>query len=163
MLSHAPAYIFNNIANHEGCGVGIFTASEKIVVFPEFLDLADTPACRDRCDGECGPTCTFDGRKFEDIAGVTSTRSVVLEDNVLCTAYDPYSHYDNILVHEFAHSVESYGLSNSDQNQLTQAYDNAREQSLWRLSSYAMGNQAEYFGEGTGAFFLVNMQDTTGG
>lgn len=46
MLSHAPAYIFNNIANHEGCGVGIFTASEKIVVFPEFFDLADTPACR---------------------------------------------------------------------------------------------------------------------
>ncbi|XP_025083440.1 uncharacterized protein LOC112557662 [Pomacea canaliculata] len=162
MLAHSPPYIFNNIAGHDGAGVGIFT-SEKLVIFPEFSNLADTPACKGRCDGSCAHTCTFDGRKFEDIAGVTSTRSVVLQDNVLCTARDPYNHHDNIVVHEFAHGVERFGLSAAEKNQLTTAYNNAKAHSLWTTSSYAMANQAEYFGEGTGAFFLVNMQSTTGG
>ena len=41
------------------------------------------------------------------------------------------------------------------------AYNNAKSRGLWRADTYAMANSAEYFGEGTGAYFLVNLQ--TGG
>ena len=62
----------------------------------------------DKCDGSCKHTCTFDGRKYDSIAGLTNTRAVVLEDNVLCNSHDPYGHKENILVHEFAHLVDRY-------------------------------------------------------
>ncbi|KAK7093567.1 uncharacterized protein [Littorina saxatilis] len=163
MMRHSPSHIFSNIAHHSGAGLGVFTAQEKIVVFPEFYHLKDTAACHGRCDGSCKHTCTFDGRKYENIAGVTSTRAVVLIDNVLCNTHDPYHHHDNILVHEFGHCVERSGLSSTEKNQVTAAYNNAKAHHLWTSSSYAMANHAEYFAEGTGAFFLVNMQSSTGG
>lgn len=45
MLRHAPAHIFNNLANHPNTGVGVFSSAEKIVVYPEYQYLADYPAC----------------------------------------------------------------------------------------------------------------------
>ena len=45
--------------------------------------------------------------------------------------------------------------------QKDRAYNNAKSRALWRADTYAMANSAEYFGEGTGAYFLVNLQ--TGG
>ena len=45
--------------------------------------------------------------------------------------------------------------------QKERAYNNAKSRALWRADTYAMANSAEYFGEGTGAYFFVNLQ--TGG
>jgi len=61
-----------------------------------------------RCSGSCARTCTLDGRKYDSLAGLTNSRSVVLDDNVLCNSRDPYRHQENILVHEFAHQVHRY-------------------------------------------------------
>ncbi|KAK7486169.1 hypothetical protein BaRGS_00022635 [Batillaria attramentaria] len=163
MLRHSPSHIFTNIANHPGSGVGVFTLAEKITVFPECYHLADTPACKGRCDGSCSHTCTFDGRKYETLSGVTNSKSIVAVENVLCASRDPYHHHDNILVHEFAHTVNRLGMSSSEKSQLTAAYNHAKAHHLWRDGSYAMATQGEYFAEGTGAFFLVNLQSTTGG
>ena len=71
-----------------------------------------------RCDGSCSRTCTFDGRKYASIGGVTASLSLVLLDNVMCTASDPYHHHDNILVHEFAHTVDKYGLTSAEKQQV---------------------------------------------
>lgn len=57
------------------------------------------------CNGTCSHTCTFDGRKYASIAGLTNSRSVVLEDNILCNDKDPYNRKESICVHEFAHQV----------------------------------------------------------
>ncbi|KAL8589360.1 hypothetical protein ACOMHN_021512 [Nucella lapillus] len=160
MMKYVPDHIFNNIANSQG-GAGIFTASESVTVFPDFAHLADTPTCHNRCDGGCKNTFTFDGRKLATLGGVTSTLSLVLDANVMCTASDPYHHHDNILVHDFAHMVNREGMSHSEKAQNTANFNNAKSHSLWNLQTYAMANAAEYFGEASGAFFLVNMQ--TGG
>lgn len=61
-----------------------------------------------KCDGSCRHTCTFDGRKYDSIAGLSNRWSVVLGDNVLCNSHDPYGDRENILVHEFAHQVNRY-------------------------------------------------------
>ncbi|PVD35562.1 hypothetical protein C0Q70_02525 [Pomacea canaliculata] len=163
MLRHAPAHIFNNLANHPNTGVGVFSSAEKIVVYPEYQYLADYPACYGRCDGSCSQTCTFDGRKYETLAGVGGDRALVSEENVMCTATDPYYHRDNIVVHEFAHTLERIGLNANEKAQVIQAYNNARSRSLWVLSSYAMTSHEEYFAEATGSFFRVNLQDSSGG
>jgi len=162
-LRYSPAVVYDNIAKYPGAGLGVFTAREKISIFPEYASQRDTPACKGRCDGPCRPTCLWDGRKIDSLAGVTGTRAVVLIDNVLCLQTDPYLHHDNILVHEFAHCVEKCGLTDKMKQEVIDAYENARKHAYWRLDSYAMANHAEYFAEATGAFFLVNMQSTTGG
>ena len=63
-----------------------------------------------RCDGECRPTCTGDGRKWDTVAGAGGVRAVCVEDNILCNARDPYRGANNIMVHEFAHTIHMYGL-----------------------------------------------------
>ena len=66
---------------------------------------------RGRCDGECKVTCTGDGRKLcTGTYGMASIRATVDEENVLCTNRDPYHKKQNILVHEFSHTVMFYGL-----------------------------------------------------
>ncbi|XP_025083492.1 uncharacterized protein LOC112557709 [Pomacea canaliculata] len=154
------SHIFDNLANHPNAGVGVFTSAEKLIVYPEFQYLADTPACKGTCAGACRHTCSFDGRKYENEPGAASTRAVVSEDNVLCTANDPYYRTNNILVHEFAHTLKMIGLNDSEKAQLTRAYNNAKRMKLWRMDSYSMSDEDEYFAEGTGAFFLVNPQST---
>ncbi|KAK3586223.1 hypothetical protein CHS0354_003296 [Potamilus streckersoni] len=56
-------------------------------------------------------SCTFDGRKYSTLAGTGGIRTVVVDDNVLCNSNDPYNHQSNILVHEFSHTIHTYGLS----------------------------------------------------
>lgn len=62
------------------------------------------------CYGGCAHTCTTDNppRKYSTLAGLTNSRSVVLDDNLLCNAHDPYAHKENVLVHEFSHLVKLY-------------------------------------------------------
>ena len=63
-----------------------------------------------RCDGECAVTCTSDGRKYDDLAGVGGVRATCVDDNFMCLATDPYYNTFSVLVHEWAHTVHQYGL-----------------------------------------------------
>jgi hypothetical protein len=47
MLKDGPAYIWNNIAAHSE-GLGVFTAPEKITIFPQNANLADRTECHGR-------------------------------------------------------------------------------------------------------------------
>ena len=62
------------------------------------------------CKGICSGYCTGDGRPYDSLAGLGGPRTVVLDDNVMCTKNDPYDGKNNILVHEFAHTVHRFGL-----------------------------------------------------
>jgi len=156
MMRHSDSQVFNRIANSEG-GVGIFTPAETLTVYPEFSN-SDIPGCGDRCDGVCSSACTTDGRPYKSLAGVTSTLSLVITNNIMCEHDEPYHHRDNVLIHEFAHSVDRFGFSQAQHTANTAAYNNAKARHLWLLGVYSMSNTAEYFAEATGAYFLVNMQ-----
>ncbi|KAL8570752.1 hypothetical protein ACOMHN_006902 [Nucella lapillus] len=107
MLRNAPPQILANLVSHNS-GIGIFREAEKMMVFPEYAALRDTPQCRGRCDGACSQTCTFDGRKWETVGGTGGSMAVVEEENVMCYNTDPYHKHDNIGVHEFAHAIDGY-------------------------------------------------------
>ncbi|XP_059149606.1 uncharacterized protein LOC131936572 [Physella acuta] len=162
MTRYMPLNIFINLCTQ--ASVGIFTAAEKLTVYPEYSNLANGN-CGSSCTGSCQHTCTFDGRKYEDIAGVGGARAVILDDNVLCSPQDPYNHQENILAHEFTHTIQQYALTPTDQAHITQAYNAAKQAQTWNLNSYAMSDDREYFAEAATVFFGVNMYSSlnTGG
>ena len=49
MMKLAPSHVFNGVAQSVS-GVGIFSSSETVTVFPGFTQMADTPACRGQCN-----------------------------------------------------------------------------------------------------------------
>ncbi|XP_071174296.1 uncharacterized protein [Mytilus edulis] len=159
MVKHMPAYIFRAIADN-GSGVGIFSRNEKITVFPENYLLKNKANCGRSCSGSCMSTCTTDGRKLEDLDGVTNTLSAVREDRILCTN-GPDA--ENVLVHEFAHQVYNY-MPDGDHESIKEIYNHAKQHWIWYADSYAMSNPTEYWAEATQAFFHVtNRTDVTGG
>ncbi len=82
------------------------------------------------------------------------------EENLLGYPGDPYS-TENILIHEFAHAVEGYGLSRTDPSfasRLKTAYDKAIEAGLWK-GTYTGQNPDEYWAEGVQDWFDNNRQN----
>lgn len=160
MTKYMPSSIFTKLAS--SASVGVFTRAEKLTVFHEYSSLANGN-CGKNCTGSCKHTCTHDGRKFENLAGVGGTRAVVLDDNVLCTARDPYRKTQNILSHEFTHTIHDHALTSAVKHQITTAYNTAKSHATWVLGSYAMSNDHEYLAEGGSVFFFVNKDKTTSG
>ncbi|KAJ8032265.1 hypothetical protein HOLleu_25746 [Holothuria leucospilota] len=77
------------------------------------------------------------------------------EENVLCLRSDRYR--EDIFLHELAHGVHKIALTTAvpDYNRrLTNAYNSARRQGLWR-NTYADDTVDEYFAEGVQSFFNV--------
>ncbi|CAL1531952.1 unnamed protein product [Lymnaea stagnalis] len=153
MTQYMPDDIFRNVATRSS--LGIFSAHEKLIVFPEYAHLANGD-CGTSCLGSCAHTCSADGRKWENVAGVGGKRAVILEDNILCTPHDPYYHNLNVLVHEYTHTIHANGLGPQALHNITAAYHSAKEAHTWTVPSYAMGNEREYFAVATTVFFAVN-------
>ncbi|XP_064597763.1 uncharacterized protein LOC135464187 [Liolophura sinensis] len=130
-----------------------FTKAEGLTVYPEMSSHTDTPSCHSSCKGSCAHTCISDGRKFSTIGGLTSRRSYVVDDNVLCNSHDAYHKTLNVLSHEFAHQI-MFHLDKYWRERIHKAYNDIHAKGTWKLSSYAMRNQDEYFAEATTAFFL---------
>lgn len=161
MTQHMPASIFSIIARQ--AKIAVFGHGQDITVFPEYAAQRDSPHCHNICTGSCSASCTFDGRKYSTLTGVGGDPCAILEDNILCNERDPYYRTNNILVHEFAHTIHKH-LPSSIRSQITEAYNNARHQGIWTPSSYAMSDEREYWAEGTGSFFRATKQpDRSGG
>jgi hypothetical protein len=82
------------------------------------------------------------------------------EENLLGFPGDPYS-TENILIHEFSHTIHSHGLAdlNPDfETRLKKAYDNARKAGLWE-GTYAATNAAEYWAEAAQSWFDNNRKN----
>ena len=71
------------------------------------------------CLRRCRSQCTRDGRPYSTLAGTGGQRAAVLDDNVLCNSEDPYNSQENILVHEYAHTIKAYGLSSSQKQRVS--------------------------------------------
>jgi len=91
--------------------------------------------------------------------GATDARPAVScgEENLLCFPGDPYVG-ENILVHEFAHTVHEIGLRAVDptfQKRLEAAFALAKDRDCWR-GTYALTNPAEYWAEGVQSWLGCN-------
>ena len=80
------------------------------------------------------------------------------EENLLCLKQDRYFG-ENILVHEFAHTIHlsGQGLSyNQFNSNLSKLYYKARREGLWE-NTYAITNPEEYWAEGIQGYFNTNL------
>ncbi len=81
------------------------------------------------------------------------------EENILCYANDRYKGED-ILLHEFAHTVLIMGVQFSDnnfRNRLTSAYNAALSKGLW-ANTYADDTVDEYWAEGVQDYYNTNIE-----
>ena len=79
------------------------------------------------------------------------------EENLLCFPGDPYA-TENILIHEFAHTIHQIGLAEADptfQARLDEAFAAACREGRWN-KTYARENAAEYWAEGVQSWFCCN-------
>ncbi|MCB1078631.1 MAG: hypothetical protein KDM64_12460, partial [Verrucomicrobiae bacterium] len=82
------------------------------------------------------------------------------EENLLDYPGDPYA-AENILIHEFAHTIHQRGLSVVDpsfQGRLEAAFARAKLKGLWK-GKYAGTNPAEYWAEAVQSWFDCNRQN----
>ena len=82
------------------------------------------------------------------------------EENLLNYADDPYW-TENVLIHEFAHTLHNIGLHKVDpsfDNRLRIAYEASLEAGLWQ-GTYAATNRDEYWAEGTQSWFNSNEEN----
>jgi hypothetical protein len=79
------------------------------------------------------------------------------EENILCFEGDPYDQ-ENILIHEFAHTIQDCGLKTIDKTfdkRLRKAFKTAMKSGLWK-DKYAATNFREYWAEGVQSYFNNN-------
>lgn len=91
--------------------------------------------------------------------GATAARPATscAEENLLELPGDPYAS-ENILVHEFAHTIHEHGMTAVDPSfarRLSAAYANAKATGLW-AGTYAITNENEYWAEATQSWFDTN-------
>ena len=94
--------------------------------------------------------------------GATRVRPAVsfAEENLLCYPGDPYS-TENILIHEFGHTIHEMGLVALDPSfdgRLRAAFKGARESGLWK-GTYAITDHKEYWAEGVQSWFDDNREN----
>ena len=82
------------------------------------------------------------------------------EENLLCYKGDPYTK-ENILIHEFAHTIHQCALDFIDptfDKRLQKTYKSAMEKGLWK-GKYASTNRMEYWAEGVQSWFNDNREN----
>jgi alpha-glucosidase len=82
------------------------------------------------------------------------------EENLLCYPVDRYDD-ENILIHEFAHTIHGIGLRRIDKDfdkRLRQLYKKALAKGLWK-GTYAASNRSEYWAEAVQSYFDSNRQN----
>jgi len=132
--------------------VGILAKSEVTTDLPEFSFLkADTAG------------------KWDELRGVGAEIETPInscaEENILCygEGNDPY-YYEDIVIHEFAHTIHGLGISLVDPNfdaVLNKAFESAKAKGLWK-NTYAGSNPDEYFAEGVQDWFNLNAESIPG-
>jgi alpha-glucosidase len=85
------------------------------------------------------------------------------EENLLKLPDDRYGD-ENILIHEFSHTIHNYGLRRLDDDfndRLKSLYESAMQKGLWK-GTYAAANPEEYWAEGVQSYFDCNARPRRG-
>lgn len=104
---------------------------------------------------------TYWDRRARGLGATPNAQAVSCgEENLLCMPGDPY-HSENILIHEFAHTIHEMGLSRLNptfDSRLKTAYEDAKQKGLW-ARTYAITNRQEYWAEGVQCWFDNNREN----
>ncbi|MEM9613766.1 MAG: hypothetical protein AAGA59_12585 [Actinomycetota bacterium] len=130
-----------------GVRLGVIGATQQVTDMPEYRDLP-----------EVFPDVDWNARARG--LGSTAARPLVSagEENLLCLDGDRYRGED-ILLHEFAHTLHLQGLAIVDpdfDDDLLAAYTAAMAEGIW-VDTYASTNPEEYWAEGVQSYFERNL------
>ncbi len=123
--------------------------SAEISIIAKGESYCDLPEARDLRGKK-----TFDGRDFCKICGgggvIGRPITAICEDNLLKTPNDPYSGKEDILTHEFAHTMHILGMNEVDKKSITTLYLAARKKGIFAKNlygdpAYMMANEEEFF------------------
>ena len=135
----------------------LLTKHVKIAIIGSREQTTDIPEYR--ALNQLFPDTDWDRRTRGVSATTLIPVSSCAEENLLCFENDPYKGED-ILVHEFAHTIHTMGLRYLDTDfdkTLQSIYRKAKREGLWE-HTYAMTNYIEYFAEGVQSWFNVNRE-----
>lgn len=149
-LAHAflgPDPVLTRAVLDSGVRLGVIGADQQVTDMPEYRDLP-----------EAFPDIDWDARARG--LGATAARPLVSagEENLLCLDGDRYRG-DDILLHEFAHTLHRQGLAVVEPDfdaTLEEAYDAAIAGGTW-TNTYAATNPEEYWAEGVQSYFDRNL------
>lgn len=142
-----------------GARLCIIAHNEFTTDLPEFRHMGDEPMHGFE---------KFSGKEYWDArargtgGSPTDPFCTCAEENILGYPGDPYEK-ENILIHEFAHSIHLRGLMNVDptfDTRLDETYKAAMKEGLWK-GKYASVNRHEYFAEGVQSWFDNNRENDT--
>lgn len=143
-IDNLPEQVVSNLLQNK-TRVGILARYEGTTDMPEFRHL------------EKDTTVNWDVRARGLGGTLELPMSSCAEENILCYQIDKY-HAEDILIHEFAHTIHAVGILPSNANfneQLQLALDNAKAEGKWK-DTYAATNFWEYWAEGVQSWFNVN-------
>lgn len=83
---------------------------------------------------------------------VICSACVTGEENVTMLD-DKHYNQENILIHEFAHSVMCIGMDDEQRQSICAAYQEAAHSGLYQMHIYMMANADEYWAEATQSWF----------
>ena len=159
-LDKAAAIIEKMISKRPDIRKKLIELNAEVVVIAKSENYCDMPEARDLKDKR-----TFDGRSFCDICGgggvIGRPITTVCEDNLLKTPNDPYHGTEDILTHEFAHTMHVMGMNEGDQKKLTKLYEEAKNKKIFEKNAdneltYMMANEQEFFACLSAAWFGVH-------
>jgi hypothetical protein len=145
MLAKIPDVKNRIIANK--VKVAVMSFKELTTDIPEHSDL-----------NKAFPETNWDTRA-RGLATIARPVISCAEENLLAYRSDRY-YGEDILVHEFAHTIHLMGLNfinNDFDAKLMSIYKSARDNGLWG-GTYAISNYQEYFAEGVQCWFNVNTE-----
>jgi alpha-glucosidase len=132
---------------HAGVKVAVIGRNEVTTDLPEYRHLRGTK--------------TSDGRDFDagtrGLGGLTTSAG---EENLLGLTPDRYAG-ESILVHEFAHTIQDFGLTPAEREEWRTLYEAARSAGRW-ANTYGIANASEFFAELTQSYFGVNQRPQPG-
>lgn len=146
MLAQRPDLLSTIVRS--GIRIAIMSKSEVTTDIPEHSDL-----------NEAFPEVDWNTRARGLGATLTRPATSAAEENLLCYEGDVYRNED-ILVHEFAHTVLQLGVEKQPggdvfRTRLETAYQDAIDAGLWE-ETYAASNADEYWAEAVQSWFGLN-------
>lgn len=146
MTSMLPEAVLDSMVNR-GTRVAIMARYEGTTDIPEHSDLANDT------------TLNWDLRARGLGGDLNLPLTSCAEENVLAYQIDKY-HAEDILIHEFAHSIHLIGLMLAVKDfdaRLKQCYENAKMRGILD-STYRVTDKEEYFAEAVQDWFNVNAE-----
>ena len=159
-LAAASDIVSKMISKRQDIKTRLIANKADIVVIAKSENYCDIPEAQSLREVK-----TFDGRDFCSICGGGGVPgrpiTTVCEDNLLKTAKDPYHGTEDILTHEFAHTMHILGMDAFDKKRVTDIYTVAKNRNIFETNAegeptYMMANEQEFFACLSAAWFGVH-------